>query len=196
MYTPATLNAGASTTVHVVATTDATDCGQLDNTATVTTTNDGSDQAGASIDVNCAAIDVEKTADADAVNAGEQVGFTVTLKNTGEGQAKGLQFTDVLPAGLSWSISPASAGWSIANGNLVYTPTTLDAGASSSVHVVATTDKGDCGTVDNTASVSTTNDGSDSDSAWSTCAAPRSTSTRRPTPRASRPASRSASPSR
>ncbi len=81
-----------------------------------TTTNDGSDQDSASIDVNCAAIDVEKTADADAVSAGEQIGFTVTLKNTGEGQAKGIQFTDVLPAGLSWSISPASAGWSIANG--------------------------------------------------------------------------------
>jgi uncharacterized repeat protein (TIGR01451 family) len=164
VYAPTTLNAGASTTVHVVATTDATDCGQLDNTATVTTTNDGSDQDSASIDVNCAAIDVEKTADADAVSAGEQIGFTVTLSNTGEGQAKGVTFTDVLPSGLEWSISPASAGWSIQGQNLVFAPTTLNAGASSSVHVVATTDKGDCGEVSNTASVTTSNDGSDSDS--------------------------------
>ncbi len=71
------------------------------------------------MDVNCAAIDVEKVADDDSVSAGDQIGFTVTLKNTGEGEAKGIQFTDALPAGLSWSISPASAGWSIANGNLV-----------------------------------------------------------------------------
>src|SRR4029079_19809278 len=95
-----TLNAGAETSVHVVATTDKDDCGQLDNTATVTTTNDGHDQDSASLDVNCAAIDVEKTADAASVSAGEQIGFTVTLKNTGAGQAKGGQVTDVLPGGL------------------------------------------------------------------------------------------------
>ena len=58
--------------------------------------------------MNCAAIDVEKVADDDGVSAGDQIGFTVTLTNTGEGEAKGISFTDVLPAGLSWSISPAS----------------------------------------------------------------------------------------
>ena len=52
------------------------------------------------------AIDVEKVADDDSVSAGDQIGFTVTLKNTGEGEAKGIQFTDALPAGLSWSICP------------------------------------------------------------------------------------------
>src|SRR4029079_5534316 len=131
----------------------------------VTTTNDGADSDGASVDVNCAAIDVEKTADQPSGSPGEQIGFTVTLKNTGEGQAKGVTFTDVLPSGLAWSISPASAGWSIQGQNLVFAPTPLNAGAATSVHVIATTDKGDCGTVDNTASVSTSNDGSDSDSA-------------------------------
>ena len=49
-----------------MAATGAGDCGQVDNTATLTTSNDGSDSETASVDVNCAVIDVEKVADADA----------------------------------------------------------------------------------------------------------------------------------
>src|SRR5215207_6505235 len=160
-----TLAPGATREVHVTSPTTAASCGIVDNTASVTSTQSGSDTDSDSVDVNCADIDVEKTADAASVSAGEQIGFTVTLSNTGAGQAKGVSFTDALPAGLSWSISPASAGWSIVGGNLVYTPTTLNAGEVTTVHVVATTDKEDCGQVDNTATVTTTNDGSDSDSA-------------------------------
>jgi uncharacterized repeat protein (TIGR01451 family) len=165
VYAPSTLAAGASTSVHVVATTSKENCGEVKNTASVTTSNDGQDESSASVDVNCAAIDVLKTADAASVSAGDPIGFTVKITNTGAGEAKGLQFTDVLPAGLDWAISPASAGWSIANGNLVYAPSTLAAGASTSVHVVAATTKDDCGKVNNTASVSTSNDGQDESSA-------------------------------
>ena len=139
VYAPTTLDAGASSSVHVVATTDKADCGHGrqhrlghdDQRRRRTPTRPRS---------TCAApaIDVDKTADAASVSAGEQIGFTVTLQNTGAGEAKGVQFTDVLPAGLSWSISPASTGWSIANGNLVYAPTTLAPGAVTTVHVVAT----------------------------------------------------------
>ena len=42
-------------------------------------------------------------------------------------------------SGLPWLISPASAGWSISDGNLVFSPTTLAGGAQTSVHVVAMT---------------------------------------------------------
>ena len=69
----------------MIATTDAADCGDVYNTAAVTTTNDGDDSDTAVVDVNCGAIEVVKTADADSVVAGDQVGFTVTLRNTGEG---------------------------------------------------------------------------------------------------------------
>ena len=68
MFAPTTLNAGASSSVHVVATTDKGDCGEVDNTASVTTSNDGSDSDSASVDVRCAAIDVDKTADAASVS--------------------------------------------------------------------------------------------------------------------------------
>jgi len=49
--------------------------------------------------------------------------------------------SDTLPAGLDWSIDPANADWEIAGGKLVYKHDTLAAGASSTVHVVATTAK-------------------------------------------------------
>ena len=171
VYSPTTLAGGASTSVHVVSNTTAASCGVYNNTATVTTGNDGQDSASASTEVLCADIDVEKTADAPSVNAGEQIGFTVTLSNSGEGDATGLAFTDALPAGpgINWSIDPASAGWSITGAvgsqQLVYAPTTLAAGASTSVHVVSNTTADSCGVYDNTASVTTGNDGSDTDSA-------------------------------
>jgi uncharacterized repeat protein (TIGR01451 family)/fimbrial isopeptide formation D2 family protein len=169
--TDASMASGDSFSVHIDGLTDAADCGTINNTATVTTTNDGSDSASASVEVRCADIDVEKTADDATVNAGEQIGFTVTLSNDGTGLATGLVFTDVLPGGpgISWSIDPASTGWSITgtapNQSLVYSPTTLAGGASTSVHVVSDTTADSCGVYDNTASVTTGNDGSDSDSA-------------------------------
>ena len=153
------------TTVHVVAATDDTDCGQLDNTATVSTANAGQDSASDSADVECAELDVEKVADDDEVTAGDQIGFTVTLGNTGTGEARGIAFSDPLPVGFDWSISPESEGWSIQGGALVFAPTTLPAGSSTFVHVVATTDAADCGVVENTASVTSANDGDDSDTA-------------------------------
>ena len=149
-----TIAPGASKSVHIVSPTTAATCGIVNNTATVTSSGAGSGSDSDSVDVNCAAIDVEKTADAESVSAGEQVGFTVTLKNTGEGQAKGLQFTDDLPDGLTWTISPGL-------GRLVdRRPATSSTprrrwtrGASTTVHVVATTDATDCGQLDNTATV-------------------------------------------
>jgi uncharacterized repeat protein (TIGR01451 family) len=174
VYSPTTLAAHSSTSVHIVSNTTSASCGTYDNTATVTTGNDGQDSASDSTTVNCADIDVDKVADAESVNAGEPIGFTVTITNNGAGAATGLAFTDVLPtgSGISWSIDPASAGWSIAGGNLVYSPTSLAAGASTSVHIVSDTTAASCGTYDNTASATTANDGSSeaSDSTTVNCA--------------------------
>jgi uncharacterized repeat protein (TIGR01451 family) len=177
VYAPTTLGAGVTTSVHIVSDTTGASCGEYDNTASVTTGNDGSDEASDTTEVLCAEIDVEKTADADAVEAGEQIGFTVTISNDGDGLATGLAFTDALPGGpgVSWSIASSDAGWSITgsapNQSLVYAPTTLAAHTSTSVHVVSDTTADSCGQYDNTASVTTTNDGSDeaSDSTFVEC---------------------------
>jgi fimbrial isopeptide formation D2 family protein/uncharacterized repeat protein (TIGR01451 family) len=167
VYSPTTLAAGASTSVHIVSDTTADSCGVYDNTAAVTTGNDGSDSDSASTEVLCGAINVEKVADDDEVVAGNQIGFTVTLTNSGDGTVTGLDFSDDLPGGpgISWSIESSDAGWSITgsapNQQLLYSPTTLAAGASTSVHIVSDTTFDSCGVYDNTAAVTTGNDGSD-----------------------------------
>ena len=46
------------------------------------------------------------------MNAGEQIGFTMTVWNSGSGDAKGASLNDVLPtaAGLNWQIQSQGAG--------------------------------------------------------------------------------------
>lgn len=162
-----TLEPGESFTVTVAGTTSVADCGEIPNLASATSSNEADEDTannsdGAVIDVLCAEIGVSKIADAESVDAGDEIGFTVTITNDGAGAAGGLTFTDNLPGGpgIDWSIDPASAGWSISgappNQVLVYTPTTLGGSSSTTVHVVSDTSTESCGTFDNTASITTT----------------------------------------
>jgi uncharacterized repeat protein (TIGR01451 family) len=169
-----TLAEGASASVHVFGTTDAQDCGVLSNTANVSASNeaadsDGNNSATATVTVDCPQIDITKTADDGTVSAGDTIGFTITATNNGAGTAHGVTVTDTLPtdAGLSWTIDAANsdAGCSIAAGVLTCNWGDLASGASKSVHITSTTTSATCGTVDNTASVTTSNDGSDTDDA-------------------------------
>jgi uncharacterized repeat protein (TIGR01451 family) len=101
VFAPTTIAAGGSSTVHVVATTSSANCGPVSNTASASATNEKAsdntnNSATASVTVQCPDIKVEKTADAATVNAGDQIGFTVTLSNIGTGQANGVTFTDAL----------------------------------------------------------------------------------------------------
>jgi uncharacterized repeat protein (TIGR01451 family) len=135
--------------------------------------------------VKPAAIHIVKTPDAAQVNAGDPIGFTLTVYNDGTGDAHGVTLSDTLPvkAGLSWSIASQGAGWNstcaIAAGKLTCGPVTVPAGTTQAastftVHITSPTTGatgGDCpatGVVDNTGHVSTTNAGSD-DSSASTC---------------------------
>ncbi len=171
---------GGSAGVHVSSTASAGSCGALDNAATVTTSNDGPPMtASASVTVNCASIAITKKADAASVVAGDQAGFVITVTNTGAGTARQVTMTDPLPArpGVSWSVagSDTTGGWScsISPGTLTCGGTRFDLapGASASVHIVSLTTGRSCGSLDNTASVSTLNDGSGtaSDSVTVTC---------------------------
>jgi uncharacterized repeat protein (TIGR01451 family) len=138
------------------------------------------------VEVKPAAIHIVKTADAPKVNVGSPIGFTMTVTNGGTGDAHGVVLKDTLPtnAGLSWTIASQGSGWgqngcSISSGVLTCGPATVPAGTTTSnstftVHITSATTAatgGDCpgsGTVDNTANVTTSNDGSDHSSA-STC---------------------------
>ena len=92
-------------------------------------------------------------ADASPVNAGDPIGFTVTISNHGTGTAYGATASDTLPAGIDWTIDGDANGWSIDGGVLSWGPDDLAAGASFSVHIVGTTDAADCGLVPNTVTV-------------------------------------------
>ncbi|MDQ2920805.1 MAG: hypothetical protein M3R52_04200, partial [Acidobacteriota bacterium] len=120
-------------------------------------------------------VSIIKTADSSYASAGSTVGFNVTLTNTGLATATGLSVTDNLPGavGTNWSVDAGNsdAGWSVSglppNQSLVYAPTTLNAGASTHVHVTSPTSAVCVSTIslDNTASFTTSNDGSGSASA-------------------------------
>jgi uncharacterized repeat protein (TIGR01451 family) len=176
VYTPTTLAGSSATHVHVVSSTTGDSCGDYDNTASFTSTNGGSGTASASTTVDC--VTITKTADAASVTAGSPIGFAVTLHNVGNVGATGVAVDDDLPGGtgINWTIgSGTDAGWSVSgsapNQSLAYTPTTLAAGASTHVHVVSDTTSGSAGTYNNTASFTTGNAGSGSDSASTDVAA-------------------------
>ena len=61
--------------------------------------DDGQAQAHADITVNCGQIALTKVADADTVSAGDPIGYTLTITNSGSGNAYGVSLTDPLPAG-------------------------------------------------------------------------------------------------
>src|SRR5436189_220728 len=164
---PSDLAGGASYTVHLSSPTTAATAGSspVDNTADVTTTNDGSDTASASVEVLGAAIDVAKSADQGTVDAGDPIGYVITVSNSGAGTAKNVTVSDTVPtnAGLSWSIDAggSDAGCSISVGTLTCAFGSLGSGATRHVHITSPTTAATCGTVDNSATVTTTNDGSD-----------------------------------
>jgi uncharacterized repeat protein (TIGR01451 family) len=116
--------------------------------------------------VNAPNVSITKTADHPApVNAGDPIGFTIEVKNSGLGDATGVVLDDSLPAGsgsgVTWAIDPAvgtpaqfvlagakgSQKLSLASG-------AVPAGADYKVHITAATSETECsGTYDNTATL-------------------------------------------
>ncbi len=111
-------------------------------------------------------VTITKTADANTVAYGNQVGFVVKLTNTTASTAFGLTVSDNLPAapGVTWTIDAGATdpGWSVVgappNQALQYSSSTLAGNATTQAHVVSTTDASTCGsTLNNTASFSISN---------------------------------------
>jgi uncharacterized repeat protein (TIGR01451 family) len=165
------LAAGDSYTVHVSAGTSLADCTVYDNTATASASNAPDEEDSASVTCSPPAVSITKTADHSApVNAGDQIGFTVEVKNTGDGAANGVKLDDPLPAGsgsgVTWSIdtSVGTPGQFVLAGapgsqTLSLESPTLPSGADYKVHIVASTSETECGTYDNTATLTTGNAG-------------------------------------
>src|SRR5579884_2397647 len=173
------LAAGDHYSVHVTAQTSLAECSQYDNTATASASNAPDAKDSASITCASPSLSVTKTADHASVNAGDPIGFTITVSNGGPGTAYHVGLTDPLPSGTAspWAIdSQTTAGQcSISGGNLSCSPVDLASGASFSVHISATTDLANCTTYQNTATASSTNAGSPSGSATIVCQTPSPT---------------------
>ena len=182
---PLTIAAASSFTVTVTGTTDAGECPSISNTASYTSTNGGSGNTSSSptvITVNCPTIRVEKTPDENAQNAGANdvsVGspatFTITVFNDGTGTAAGVTVFDDLPGtgrsvvGADTTLAactvtdPATGPHADKGEILTCGPDSIGGTASKKVTVTKTTTTADCGSIDNTASAASTNDGTDSD---------------------------------
>ena len=154
--------------MHLTSPTTAATCGEVVNAASATSTNDGNPSTGdVTITVNCPDISVDKTADAETVDAADQVGFTITVANAGPGTAYDVVLTDTLPTndGLDWSIDGGTGAQlcDIATGVLTCNFGDMAAKTSYTVHITSDTDATTCGEIDNTATV--TIDNGDGDSA-------------------------------
>jgi uncharacterized repeat protein (TIGR01451 family)/LPXTG-motif cell wall-anchored protein len=126
-------------------------------------------ESSASTAVDCPALSITKTADDDEVTAGEQIGFTVTVSNSGgegTGVARSVVIDDPLPGGggVDWSIEPAYSGPGVCSITGAAPSQTLHCelgdmapGATASVHMVSDTTDASVGDYDNVATASASN---------------------------------------
>jgi len=106
---------------------------------------------------SCPSMSFTKTPDHATVNAGEQIGYTLTATNSGTGTAKNVHFTDALPggSGIDWSIiSQSPAGSCSITGSPPSETLTcnfgdLAGGATGTVHITSPTTAASCTTLHN-----------------------------------------------
>jgi uncharacterized repeat protein (TIGR01451 family) len=106
---------------------------------------------------------LSKTTSTPVITAGDPASYTINLANDGDGDATGVVITDTLPTGVTWTENSASC--SISGGVLTCGPMTIAAHTTFSVTVTGVTDAGDCPSLSNTVSYTSTNGGSGSTAA-------------------------------
>jgi uncharacterized repeat protein (TIGR01451 family) len=107
-------------------------------------------------------ITVSKTPDGATINGGQDAVFTITVTNNGPIAAEGVSLSDTLPdSGLSWTLGGANAAACSIGG----TPATLTCNfgtiafpGSRTVTLTSPTTVADCGPINNTVTVSSTNE--------------------------------------
>jgi uncharacterized repeat protein (TIGR01451 family) len=130
-------------------------------------------------------VSILKTANpAGPVDAGDDIGFDITVSNTGVAAASNVTFTDNLPAGggLDWSLDPAFTGCSITGsvGTEVLSCTFASIAAGGSVgpiHITSATTADDCGVISNTAIITAGGAGSSTATVTVQCGALQITKT-------------------
>jgi len=158
------LAAGATRTITLAAPTTVMACGEMDNSATVTATGDANATNNTSgpvaITVTCPSIAVSNNTSTPTISAGATATYNVAVTAGGTGNSNNVVLTDTLPAGLTWTVSgPDAAGCSpaspVAGGaTLTCNYGALAPGTTKNVTLTAATTAANCGTINNTATVS------------------------------------------
>jgi uncharacterized repeat protein (TIGR01451 family) len=143
-----TIPAAGAFVTTVTAPTDVSKCGSYPNVASATSSNANSPTSNmVTLTVGCAAFRLVQLPDVARVKPGDPLGFRIAVRNFGIGTARGVTLTDQLPAGVSWSLVPATAGCSInGGGQLNCAFGDLAPGAGVALHVAAQTNALTCGT--------------------------------------------------
>jgi uncharacterized repeat protein (TIGR01451 family) len=160
-----------SRTITITMTSDADDCALgIENTASISADADvdtSNNTSSDSIEVQCPDLELDKDG-SDPVTAGDDVSYTLTVTNHGEGAATNVVLTDELPGiGLgTWAITATEnideEDCSIVGDLLTCSlDSALASGDWFSVTVTATTDAGACPSIENDGSVSAANEPAD-----------------------------------
>jgi uncharacterized repeat protein (TIGR01451 family) len=152
VWTVGTLNVGASVSLTLNATVDVGSGGlTITNTVEVTAMDQedadpANDDDDAVIVVNGADVGVRKSVDRSGPMEGDTVIFTITVTNNGPRIATGIEVTDQLPSGVTYSTHSADRGaYDTVSG--IWTVGTLNVDAEASLSLTATVDGGTKGTV-------------------------------------------------
>ena len=141
-------------------TTTNANCAGIENTVTVASANEGTNQQNntdsATIVVNCPDITVEKVGNG-PITAGQDAVFDITITNNGPGTATGVSLNDTVGAG--WTVTDQTADdCGIAAGVLSCSGITLLEGGQYVVEITKTTSNANCGQIENTVTVSAANE--------------------------------------
>ncbi len=142
LWTVGTVVVGTPQTLVIEATVDSPS--PQTNTATISASdqfdpNPGNNTASATVTPEQADLAVTKTVSNPTPNVGDSVTFTVTLTNNGPNTATGVQVSDLLPAGLSFtSATPSQGTYDPATG--LWTVGTVVVGTPQTLVIEATVD--------------------------------------------------------
>ena len=162
------LATGESFSVTVSAQTDGEDCGESAylNTAVADASNHAEISDTGDITIDCPDVLIDKEPVETPISAGEEARFTILVWNEGPGTATDVVVTDTLPFGTVWELLDADgmdcAIEAVLDGQATITCSVdeLLAGAENAHELLIgyVTDQEDCGTLDNLADVSASNE--------------------------------------
>jgi len=146
------LDSGDSKTIILVAHIDANAVGILTNYVNATG-NNASDSDTANVTALTAEINVEKNADPTEGAPCANITFTININNTGDCTLDPVKVVDTLPAGMSYVSDDSGGSVSAPNNRITWDFSSMDPGASATIHLVAHVDTGATGTLTNSVKV-------------------------------------------